>query len=74
MASDGSLSWLATYGGTGDEYLSQVTVDSSNNPIIGGNFFSPTMSMGAYSLTSTNGDAFVAKLSGSTGAVTCKSI
>jgi hypothetical protein len=65
----GTYIWAKQFGGTGDDAANNIAVDSSGNVFVTG-YFSATASFGTNSYTSFSGkDAFLAKLSGSSGAV-----
>ncbi|MGA1821713.1 MAG: fibronectin type III domain-containing protein [Thermoplasmatota archaeon] len=66
----GSLIYSTYLGGSGDDFLNDMTIDSSGNVYVAGQTYStnyPTQSGSYDTLYANNGDAFVTKLS-STGA------
>ncbi len=70
---DGNVNfWAVRCGGTGDDRANRVVVDKYGNVLVAG-YFTPTGSFGSTNLNVVTGgggrDAFVAKLSGSNGAV-----
>jgi hypothetical protein len=58
----GNVLWVKSAGGTSYDFCNFVTVDNGGNPIITGDFSSPTMVFGTTTLTNNgNNDAYVAK-------------
>jgi hypothetical protein len=58
----GNVLWVKSAGGTGYDYCNYVTVDNGGNPIITGDFSSPTIAFGTTTLTNKgNSDAYIAK-------------
>ncbi len=61
----GNVVWAKSFGSTGSEGANDIETDLSGNIIITG-YFSNTMNMGPFVLTSTGAtDAFIAKINGS---------
>lgn len=64
----GAHAWSHGYGGAGPEQGNAVTVDSSGNMVVVGDFQN-SVNFGGVTLTSSGGsDAFIAKYNGATGA------
>ena len=66
---DGLLLWTTSFGGSADEDIEDVAVDSTGNVILVGSYRSPTMTVGANTLVNAGRtDMFVIKLNGSNAA------
>ena len=74
----GNVLWAISFGGVGDDEGNSITTDASNNVCLTGYFYSPTIILGADTLTntSTSGaycDLFVVKYSSSGTPIWAKS-
>ncbi len=66
MDSNGNFIWAKNAVGTGDGEARKIGIDNQNNLYLGGDFTSPTLIFGSYTLTNTNvnwydDDLFIAK-------------
>ncbi|MCW3085900.1 MAG: hypothetical protein JWP12_3266 [Bacteroidetes bacterium] len=60
--SSGRIIWGKSFGNTGDEAITGVTIDADSNVIATGYFSSPTINVSGITLTSSGGyDAFIVK-------------
>jgi hypothetical protein len=57
----GTLVWVRSVGGTGDDRGRAITVDAGGNIFVTGHFSSPTITFDTITLTSTSADLFIAK-------------
>ncbi len=57
----GNVLWAKSAGGTAYDAPRSVTVDASGNAFITGNFYSPTLTFGSYTLTNSGVNLFLAK-------------
>lgn len=68
-ASNGTLLWVSHFGGAGSDYSSKIVFDGINAVWVVGHF-QQTMTVGAFTLTSSGGsDVFIVKLDASNGAI-----
>lgn len=58
---DGNVLWAASAAGTGFDNPRSIAVDAAGNAYITGNFDSPTLTFGPYTLTNTGVGLFLAK-------------
>ncbi|MEQ8810815.1 MAG: hypothetical protein RIE59_17215, partial [Imperialibacter sp.] len=68
---DGSLKWVKTLAGPGEDYSAEVTVDGAGNVFWTGDFDGATATVDAVSVTNSGSgyDIFLAKVNGTDGAV-----
>jgi hypothetical protein len=69
----GNVLWAASAAGIGLDAPRSIAVDASGNAYITGNFYSPTLTFGSYTLTNSGVDLFLAKYDSSGNVVWAKS-
>lgn len=69
----GNVLWAASAAGTGLDAPRSIAVDASGNAFITGNYYSPTLSFGSYTLTNSGVDIFLAKFDSNGNVVWAKS-
>jgi len=73
---NGNVLWAKSAGGSLDDIGFGIATDNNNNIYITGNFYSPTITFGSYTLTNTNvgySDIFIAKYDDSGNVLWAKS-
>lgn len=64
-ASNGAILWTKAIGGSGDDQINSVVIDTSGNVLAGGNFNAALTNVGAFNVTGGGAsDGFVIKLGG----------